>query len=198
VHELVVEQALRTPEAIAVANGDDQLTYAELVDRARALALLLRARGVGPEVTIALSGDGNPRLFVGLLAVLMAGGAYVPMDPTYPVKRLEYMAENSGVALLLTERKLVDRLPALVCPSCAWTRTTTRPSTRRHCRSRAATTSPTSSTRQARPVGPRACWSSTEDSSTSTTRIASRCRPFRGGVSCRTRRSASTSAPGNG
>ncbi|MFG2638241.1 amino acid adenylation domain-containing protein [Streptomyces sp. NPDC048362] len=116
VHELVVEQARRTPGAVAVACGDEELTYRQLVDQARDLALVLRARGVGPEVKVGLTGDGTPRLFVGLLAVLMAGGAYIPLDPTYPVKRLEYMIEDSAVALLLAQRAVVDRLPAVDVP----------------------------------------------------------------------------------
>ncbi|MFK0140882.1 amino acid adenylation domain-containing protein [Streptomyces murinus] len=116
VHELVLEQAARTPGAIAVACGDEQLTYRQLADQARDLALVLRARGVGPEVKVGLTGDGTPRLFVGLLAVLMAGGAYIPLDPTYPAKRLEYMIEDSAVALLLAQRAVVDRLPAVDVP----------------------------------------------------------------------------------
>ncbi|MFS4097851.1 amino acid adenylation domain-containing protein, partial [Streptomyces sp. AF1A] len=116
VHELVLDQAARTPDAIAVACGDEQLSYRQLVDQARDLALVLRARGVGPEVKVGLTGDGTPRLFVGLLAVLMAGGAYIPLDPTYPVKRLEYMIEDSSVALLLAQRAVVDRLPAVDVP----------------------------------------------------------------------------------
>ncbi|THA54597.1 non-ribosomal peptide synthetase [Streptomyces sp. A1136] len=111
VHELVLEQAARTPDATAVSAGEERLSYAELAEQARALALVLRSYGVGPEVKVGLSGDGTPRLFVGLLAILMAGGAYIPLDPTYPVKRLEYMIEDSSVALLLAQRSVAGRLP---------------------------------------------------------------------------------------
>ncbi|MET9960299.1 amino acid adenylation domain-containing protein [Streptomyces sp. NPDC006326] len=111
VHELVLEQAARTPAATAVSAGEESLSYAELAEQARALALVLRSHGVGPEVKVGLSGDGTPRLFVGLLAILMAGGAYIPLDPTYPVKRLEYMIEDSSVALLLAQRSIAGRLP---------------------------------------------------------------------------------------
>ncbi|MEU2236064.1 amino acid adenylation domain-containing protein [Streptomyces vietnamensis] len=116
VHELVLAQAARTPDAPAVESGDERLTYRELVERAEALALVLRAHGVGPETKVGLTGDGTPRLFVGLLAVLMAGGAYIPLDPTYPVKRLEYMIEDSSVALLLAQRSVLGRLPAVDVP----------------------------------------------------------------------------------
>ncbi|MFI8768860.1 amino acid adenylation domain-containing protein [Streptomyces sp. NPDC053792] len=116
VHQLVLDQAARTPDATAVECGDERLTYRELAEQAAALALVLRAHGVGPETKVGLTGDGTPRLFVGLLAVLMAGGAYIPLDPTYPVKRLEYMIEDSSVALLLAQRAVVGRLPAVDVP----------------------------------------------------------------------------------
>jgi amino acid adenylation domain-containing protein len=116
VHQLVLEQARRTPDAIAVECGEDRLSYRELTERAHDLALVLRARGVGSGTKVGLSGDGTPLLFVGLLAVLMAGGAYIPLDPTYPVKRLEYMVEDSEVALLLAHSSVVGRLPAVDVP----------------------------------------------------------------------------------
>ena len=110
-HHLILDQARRTPTLVAVESEDASLTYAELVERATALSRVLRSRGVGPEVKVGLSVDGSCNLMVAILAVLIAGGAYVPMDPGYPVKRLEYMMADSAVALLLTESALLDRLP---------------------------------------------------------------------------------------
>ncbi|MFE2165128.1 amino acid adenylation domain-containing protein [Streptomyces sp. NPDC059447] len=115
-HELVLAQAARTPDVIAVEGGGERMTYRELAERATALAYVLRAHGVGPETKVGLSGDGTPRLWAGMLAILMAGGAYIPLDPTYPVKRLEYMIEDSSVALLLAQRSVVGKLPAVDVP----------------------------------------------------------------------------------
>ncbi|MEV7026802.1 amino acid adenylation domain-containing protein, partial [Kitasatospora sp. NPDC093558] len=111
VHELVLAQAERTPDAVAVDAGHDRLTYRELVEQARHLAAVLRGKGIGPEDKVGLSVDGSVRLVTGMLGVLLAGGAYIPMDPNYPVKRLEYMMEDSAVRLLLTERHLLAKLP---------------------------------------------------------------------------------------
>ncbi|MQS14936.1 amino acid adenylation domain-containing protein [Streptomyces kaniharaensis] len=111
VHELILAQAERTPDAVAVDAGQDRLTYRELVERAHRLAAVLRGHGIGPEDKVGLSVDGSVRLVTGMLGVLLAGGAYIPMDPNYPVKRLEYMMEDSAVRLLLTERHLLGRLP---------------------------------------------------------------------------------------
>ncbi|QFY07531.1 amino acid adenylation domain-containing protein [Nonomuraea phyllanthi] len=115
-HHLVIAQAERTPERVAVVCEERSLTYAELVAEARALASVLRARGVGPEVKVGLSADGSCDLVVGMLAVMIAGGAYIPLDPGYPPKRLEYMMEDSDVRLLLTQRHLAGRLPATGAP----------------------------------------------------------------------------------
>ncbi|HET6763429.1 MAG TPA: condensation domain-containing protein, partial [Longimicrobiaceae bacterium] len=87
VHELFADQALRTPHAPAVEGGGAHLTYAELDAAANRLAHRLRARGVGPEVPVAVSLDRSPEMVVALLAVLKAGGAYLPLDPAYPLDR---------------------------------------------------------------------------------------------------------------
>ncbi|MEF3112286.1 amino acid adenylation domain-containing protein [Streptomyces chrestomyceticus] len=115
-HDLVREQAVRTPDALAVVHGGAGLTYRELVERATDLAAELQGRGVGPDVRVGLSAEGSLELVVGMLAVLMAGGAYVPLDPAYPHDRLTYMLENCRAALLLTLRRHAGQLPPTGIP----------------------------------------------------------------------------------
>jgi len=95
-HVLVEEQAARTPAAVALEAGDLRLTYAELVDRANALARHLRAQGIGTASIVALEARRTPELIVSLLATLKAGAAYLPLDPAYPQERRDYMVEDSG------------------------------------------------------------------------------------------------------
>ncbi|HEX2189102.1 MAG TPA: condensation domain-containing protein, partial [Longimicrobiaceae bacterium] len=100
-HGLFEAQAARTPHAVALACEGRTLTYAELDARAALLAAELRGRGVGPETRVGVRLERSPELVVALLGVLKAGGAYVPLDPDYPAERLEYMAADSGAALVL-------------------------------------------------------------------------------------------------
>ncbi len=100
-HELFAAQAARTPEAVALVHGADRWTYAELAARAGGLARYLRGLGVGPEVRVAVCLERSPDLIVGLLGVLAAGGAYVPIDPAYPQERQTLMLEDSGAAVLV-------------------------------------------------------------------------------------------------
>ncbi|WP_049719427.1 non-ribosomal peptide synthetase [Streptomyces caatingaensis] len=115
-HHLVLEQAERTPDALAVVHADRSLTYRELVRRATDLAAELQSRGVGPDVRVGLSAEGSLELIVGMLAVLLAGGAYVPLDPAYPHDRLTYMLDNCQAALLLTLRRHAGQLPPTDLP----------------------------------------------------------------------------------
>ena len=102
VDDLVASQALRTPHAVAVSQGDRCLTYAALDARANQLARFLRGRGTGPETLTGICLDRSPELLVALLAVMKAGGAYVPLDPALPRARLESMARDAGLAVVLT------------------------------------------------------------------------------------------------
>jgi amino acid adenylation domain-containing protein len=111
VHELFRDQALSTPDAVSVAFGDRTLTYAELDARANRLARHLQALGVGPDVPVAISVERSPEMVVALLGVLKAGGAYLPVDPTYPRERRAYMLEDSGAPVLLTLSHLAADLP---------------------------------------------------------------------------------------
>jgi amino acid adenylation domain-containing protein len=106
VHEMVAEHARRDPEAPAVADGPRRLTYGELDAQAEALAARLRAAGVGPEVAVALWTERSLEMIVGILAVVKAGGAYLPLDPSHPVDRLTFMISDSAAPVLLTQQRM--------------------------------------------------------------------------------------------
>jgi len=103
--------AARTPHAVAVVSGDKALTYGELNDRSGRLARTLRRLGVGPEVLVGLCAERSPELLVGILGVLKAGGAYLPLDPGHPKERLAFTLDDARLEVLLTQRSLLDRLP---------------------------------------------------------------------------------------
>ncbi|SEI15742.1 amino acid adenylation domain-containing protein [Pseudomonas asplenii] len=111
VHQLIEAQAQRTPDAVALVFGEQQLSYRELEQQANRLAHTLRDMGVGPEVAVGIAVDRGLDMVVGLLAILKAGGAYVPLDPEFPEDRLAYMMEDSGIRLLLSQRPLLAHLP---------------------------------------------------------------------------------------
>ncbi|HEV2150667.1 MAG TPA: amino acid adenylation domain-containing protein, partial [Longimicrobiaceae bacterium] len=112
VHEMFAEQAARTPGAVAVACGDRALTYAELEGAADRVAHHLRRLGVGPEVRVGICLERGVEMVAAVLGVLKAGGAYVPLDPEYPADRIAFVLGDSGAAVLLTESRLLDGLPA--------------------------------------------------------------------------------------
>lgn len=110
-HRLFERQVVLTPDAIAVTRGDEELSYAQLNRRANQLAHYLRARGIGPDCLIGLCMERSLDLVATLLGVLKAGGAYLPLDPSYPVERLGYMLADSRPRLLLTQEHLKSSLP---------------------------------------------------------------------------------------
>ncbi|WP_223636166.1 non-ribosomal peptide synthetase [Corallococcus sp. EGB] len=110
-HTLFEAQARRTPDAVAVRFQGRTLTYAQLDARANQLAHALRRRGVGPEVRVALSVERSLEVAVGLLGILKAGGAWVPVDPMLPRERLAFMLEDSGATVLVTQAPLLERFP---------------------------------------------------------------------------------------
>ncbi|MBU8900321.1 amino acid adenylation domain-containing protein [Corallococcus sp. M34] len=111
VHTLIASQAAQTPDAVALVCGEESLTWRELERQSRAVALRLRARGVGPGVVVGLCVDRSLELVVGMLGILQAGGAYLPLDPTYPEARLAFMLSDSGASVVLTQAHLADGLP---------------------------------------------------------------------------------------
>ncbi|MFJ2743707.1 amino acid adenylation domain-containing protein [Streptomyces sp. NPDC087440] len=120
VHEVVEEQARRTPHAEAVRCEGVSLTYAGLNERANRLAHLLRDRGVGRDVLVGIALERSLELPVALLAVLKAGGAYVPLDTSLPPRRLAAIVEDARPRVVLTHGALSGELPELGCPVLRW------------------------------------------------------------------------------
>jgi amino acid adenylation domain-containing protein len=108
--ELIEAQARARPDAVAVVCGEVLLNYAELHDRASDLARYLRWRGVGPDVAVGVSLERSEQLVIALLAILRAGGVYVPLDPAAPAERIRYVARDTGMPLLLSQERLRPRL----------------------------------------------------------------------------------------
>ncbi|MFJ7313616.1 non-ribosomal peptide synthase/polyketide synthase [Pseudomonas sp. NPDC098747] len=111
VHQRIALQAQQTPDATALIVGEEVLTYAQLETRANQLAHKLIELGVGPDRLVGIAVERSVEMIVGLLAILKAGGTYVPLDPAYPQDRLAYMIEDSGLQLLLTQSHLQTQLP---------------------------------------------------------------------------------------
>ncbi|HEX6288830.1 MAG TPA: amino acid adenylation domain-containing protein [Herpetosiphonaceae bacterium] len=111
-HHLFEAQALRTPDAVAVICGDERLTYDVLNARANQLAWYLRQRGIAPDMRVGICMERSSSMVVGLLGILKAGAAYVPLDPAYPQERLRLMLDDAQVEAVITEQPLVERLSA--------------------------------------------------------------------------------------
>src|SRR5205814_6828486 len=111
IHELFEMQMRLRPGAVAVMFEQQLLTYEDLNRRANQLAHYLRNMGVGLEVPVALCLERSIDVVVGLLAIMKAGGVYVPLDPEYPSERLSFMLADSGAAVLVTNESLLDSLP---------------------------------------------------------------------------------------
>ncbi len=113
VHQLFERQAQTTPDAPALIVDDLQLSYAQLNRAANQLAGSLIDCNVGPEVRVGIAVERSAQMIISLLAVLKAGGVYVPLDPDYPPERLTWMIEGSGLSVLLTQHSLLARLPSV-------------------------------------------------------------------------------------
>jgi len=109
-HQLFEAQARQTPQATAVISGQHSLTYQQLDEQANRLAHHLQKQGVALETPVALCLDRSLDMMVALLAVLKAGGTYVPLDPSYPAERLAYMVADAGVKLIITQTHLTTAL----------------------------------------------------------------------------------------
>jgi len=112
VHQLFEAQVELTPDAVAVSFYDDYLTYNQLNRKANQLAHHLSTLGVGPDVLVGICMERSLEMVIGLLGVLKAGGAYLPLDPTYPAERLAFMLEDAQAPVLLTQQRLKEVLPA--------------------------------------------------------------------------------------
>jgi len=109
--QLFEEQVERTPDGEAVVFGEQTLSYRELNRRVNRLAHYLRSLGVGPEILVGICVERSVEMVVGILGILKAGGAFVPLDPTYPRDRLAFMIKDSGIEVLLTQERLIEALP---------------------------------------------------------------------------------------
>jgi amino acid adenylation domain-containing protein len=109
-HQLFEAQAARVPENIALSFQGHHLSYAELNSRANRFAHYLRSLGVGPEVLVGLLVGRSVEMVVALLGVLKAGGAYLPLDPSYPKERLSFMIEDAKVPVLVAGESVPDGL----------------------------------------------------------------------------------------
>lgn len=123
-HWVFVRQATQTPDAVAVVFADHYMTYGELNRRAQHLAIYLQKLGVGPETVVGICLDRSLEMFIGLLGVLMAGAAYLPLDPVYPQERLNFILEDANAPLLLTTQFLQTHFSAykgqVICLDSAW------------------------------------------------------------------------------
>jgi len=106
VHQLFEAQARKTPDLIATAFENEQLTYRDLDRRANQLANYLRSAGVKPGVMVGVFVERSLDMIIALLGVMKAGGAYVPMDPTYPAERISFVLNDASVPVLLTQENL--------------------------------------------------------------------------------------------
>jgi amino acid adenylation domain-containing protein len=124
IHELFEAHVERSPKALAIVFGQERITYGELNRRANQLAHHLRGMGVGPEVRVGICIERSINMVVSLLGVLKAGGAYIPLDPAYPLKHLSVMLDDASVSVLLTEESALEKLPVIwsqvVCIDSDW------------------------------------------------------------------------------
>jgi len=111
IHELFEQQAARTPEATAVVFASESFSYRELNERANRWAHRLRRLGAGPETLVGITAERSPETIAGILAILKAGAAYVPLSPDTPRERLDQMLDDAGIELLLTQQQLAEQLP---------------------------------------------------------------------------------------
>ena len=122
--QLVEAQVERTPNATAVVYEQDQLSYRELNARANQVANYLRKLDVGPDVLVGICMERSLEMVVGMLGILKAGGAYLPFDLEYPKERLRMVFDDSRVPILLTQQRLLSRLPAtaarVMCLDAGW------------------------------------------------------------------------------
>jgi amino acid adenylation domain-containing protein len=111
IHELFEEQATKTPDDVAVIFEAEQITFKELDQRANQLAHYLQRHGVGPETVVAICMERSIEMVVALLGTLKAGGAFVPVDPSYPAERVAFLLEDSRASITLTQERVLRTLP---------------------------------------------------------------------------------------
>lgn len=124
IHQLIEQQAARTPDNIAVVFENQQLTYAQLNTRANQLAHHLQSLDVGAETVVALCVERSLDMLVGLVGIFKAGGAYLPLDPILPSDRISFMVQDAGASVILTQQHLAQQFSAqavpLICLDSDW------------------------------------------------------------------------------
>ena len=113
VHQLFEKQVAQTPDAVALVWDEQKITYQELNIRSNQLAHYLQKLGVSSEVLVGICVERSIDMVVGMLAVIKAGGAYLPLDPNYPPERLSFMLNDAQVSILLTQERSLERLEKL-------------------------------------------------------------------------------------
>ncbi len=112
IHQIIEDQVDRTPDRLCVEFGQRQITYRELNEQANQVAHSLRQLSAGVETLVGICLERSLEMVFGLLGILKAGSAYLPLDPIYPPERLAFMLRDSGVKILLTQRKFTAQLEA--------------------------------------------------------------------------------------
>ena len=124
IHHLFEQQVEKTPNAIALQYSGQQISYRELNERANQLADYLLILDVQPEVLVGIYVERSIEMIVGWLGILKAGGAYIPIDPVYPQERIAYILQDTQLTVLLTQQKLLSKLPELkakaICLDADW------------------------------------------------------------------------------
>jgi amino acid adenylation domain-containing protein len=108
--ELIQSRAQAAPDAVALVSARKTLSYREMESRSNQLAHQLRGAGIGPEVVVGICDDRGPDMVVSALAVLKAGGAYLPLDPEYPADRLQFILDDTQAPLLITRGEIGERI----------------------------------------------------------------------------------------
>ncbi|TQV85988.1 non-ribosomal peptide synthetase [Aliikangiella coralliicola] len=109
IHQLFEAKVKQQPDQVAVIFNQEKLTYQQLYDKSQALAFYLQAKGVTPDTLVGLCLERSPKMIIGILGILQAGAAYLPLDPDYPDERLAYMLQDSQAKIILTESKFFDK-----------------------------------------------------------------------------------------
>ena len=124
IHQLFEAQVEQTPDAVAIIFEERQLTYREANESANQLARYLQGLDVGPDVLVGVCVERSLMMVIALLGILKAGGAYVPLDPAYPQERLAFMVEDTAISVLLTQERLLEKLPEnatkIICLDRGW------------------------------------------------------------------------------
>lgn len=110
IHQLFEEQAVQTPNSVAVEFEGLRLTYRELNEKANSLARTLQSAGVVPDARVGIMVERSIEMIISILAILKAGGAYLPIDPDYPQERVQFMLEDSGAQIIVGHRRLLDSI----------------------------------------------------------------------------------------